>query len=97
MVQEAQDYLSEELTGEIMTIAQQLEKKGFGKAMVIAQQWKEEGLQQGEANILKLQLQHRFGQLSGSHIQRIDSADTQTLFEWAAKILEAKTLEDVFN
>lgn len=97
LVQEAQDYLSEELTGEIMTIAQQLEKKGFEKAMVIAQQWKEEGLQQGEANILKLQLQRRFGQLPSSHIQRIDSADTQTLFEWAAKILEAKTLEEVFS
>lgn len=97
LVQEAQDYLSEELTGEIMTIAQQLEKKGFEKGMIIAQQWKEEGLQQGEATILKQLLQHRFGQLPVSYTQLIANADAKTLLEWAAKVLDAKTLEDVFN
>jgi predicted transposase/invertase (TIGR01784 family) len=100
LVQEAQDYLSEELTGEIMTIAQQLEKKGFEKGMIIAQQWKnegvQEGLQQGEAALLKRLLQRRFGELPFIYTQQIASANTETLLEWGEKVLDAKTLEEIF-
>lgn len=104
LVQEAQHYLSEELTGEIMTIAQQWKEEGIQKGlqqgMIIAKQWKEEGvqkgLQQGEIALLKRQLQRRFGELPFIYAQRIANANAETLLEWGDKILDAKTLEEVF-
>lgn len=112
LVQEAQRHLSHELTGEIMTIAQQWEKRGFEKGMTIAhqwekrgfekgmtitQQWKEEGLQQGEAVILKRLLQRRFGKVPARYVQRIAKADAQTLLFWSEKIFDAQTLEEIFK
>ncbi len=51
LVQEAQHYLSHELQGEIMTIAQQWEQEGIQKGlqqgMTIAHQWEQEGIQKG--------------------------------------------------
>ncbi len=51
----------------------------------------------GEATLLKRQLQRRFDKIPSEYIQRIAQADAQTLLEWGEKILDAKTLEDVFN
>ena len=55
------------------------------------------GVQQGEAAILTRLLQRRFGKLPTKYAQRIAQADAQTLLEWGEKILDAKTLDDVFN
>lgn len=101
LVQEAQRYLSPKLTGEIMTIAQQWQEEGLKKGMVIAQQWKEEGvqqgLQQGEAAVLKRLLQRRFGEIPFIYVQRINQADIETLLYWSERILDAKTLDEVFR
>ncbi len=105
LVQEAQHYLSHELQGEIMTIAQQWEQQGIQKGlqqglhqgMTIAQQWKEEGLQQGEAVLLIRLLQRRFGKLPAIYVERIAQADAQTLLHWGDNVLDARTLDDVFN
>ncbi len=158
LVQEAQHYLSHELKGEIMTIAQQWEEEGFKRGMTIAEQWKEEGfkrgmtiaeqwkeegfkrgmtiaeqwkeegfkrgmtiaeqwkeegfkrgitiaeqreqegIQKGEAALLTRLLQHRFGNnIPLAYAQRVAQADAQTLLQWGENILDAKTLDDVFN
>jgi hypothetical protein len=133
LVQEAQYYLSHELQGDIMTIAQQWKQEGKQEAMVIAYQWKEEGLnqgmqqgmqqglhegmqqglhqgmqqglhqgmqqgmQQGEAAVLKRLLQRRFGEVPVIYVQKIDNAGAETLLDWSERILDAKTLEDVFK
>ena len=86
LIREAQDHLSETLRGEIMTIAQRWEEKGVQK-----------GMQQGEATILQYQLQKRFGDLPAIYTQRIADADPTKLLYWAGKVLDAKTLADVFN
>ncbi len=54
-------------------------------------------MQEGEAAILKRQLQRRFGELHSTYAQRIAQADAQTLLHWGENILDAKTLDDVFN
>lgn len=94
-------YLSQELTGEIMTIAQQWEQEGIKKGMAIAHQWKEEALregrQEGEAILLKRQLMRRFGNIPSHYEKRINYSDSETLLLWGEKILEAKTIEDVFE
>lgn len=91
----------EEGRQEVMTIAKQWEaeglQKGLQKGMIIAKQWKEEGRQEGEARLLQFQLQRRFGSIPSRYVQRIETADTNTLLYWAGELLDAETLEDVFD
>ena len=69
------------------------------------QQWKEEGLAEGRAEggrlvaakILKSQLRQRFGDLSGSVIERIDRADVEMLERWAQKILDGSSIEGILQ
>jgi flagellar biosynthesis/type III secretory pathway protein FliH len=61
------------------------------------EQGKQEGVLEGEINILSRQLKRKFSPLSTNYQQRLKSADAQTLMRWAERILEAKTLEDVFQ
>ena len=65
---------------------------------------KAEGLAAGEAKgkaegkaetLLKL-LSHRFGRLPGDVQGRVREADPETLDSWALRILDAKSLTDVF-
>ncbi len=85
LVQEAQRYLSPELQGEIMTIAQQWEAEGIQK-----------GIQKGEAAMLMRQIRHRFGEVPKPITQQISKADPQTLLIWGEKVLDATNLEEIF-
>lgn len=51
----------------------------------------------GEADIFSLLLEHRFGPLSPKIQQRIASADSTTLRLWAKRLLDAKSLDDVWG
>ena len=68
-------------------------EQGLEKGMV---KGLEKGLKQGEAGLLKRLLQRRFGHLSKSIEQRIDLASPAELEIWSERILDAKTLEDIF-
>ncbi|MHA7881203.1 MAG: Rpn family recombination-promoting nuclease/putative transposase [Saccharospirillum sp.] len=57
----------------------------------------EQGISQGERTLLKKQLIRRFGPLSQQAIARIESAPSAQLELWAENLLDAKTLEDVFD
>ena len=57
----------------------------------------QQGLQQGEANVLRRQLTRRFGALPSWAEQRLGQAGEAELESWADRILEAQTLEDVFR
>ncbi len=59
-------------------------------------QWKQEGHHEREAAVLLRQLQRRFGKLSNKTREKIAKADLPTLEEWSLRILDAKSLEDVF-
>ena len=65
------------------------------------QEWKREGLQegrqQGQANLLKLLLIQRFGELPGWAQARLSSATTKELEQWGKRLLEASTLEEIFG
>ncbi|MEE8584795.1 MAG: transposase, partial [Acidobacteriota bacterium] len=62
---------------------------------------REEGLQQGirlgEARLLEQQLRQKFGKPSKTLRDRISNADSQTLSEWADRVLTAETLDQVLN
>ncbi len=85
-LQGVKDYLSKELRGEIMTLAQQFIKQG-----------QEQGIQQGEVAFMTRLLKHRFRKIPEAYLARIEQADAETLLLWGEKILEANTLEEIFE
>ncbi len=93
LVQEAQRYLSSELRGEIMTIAQQWQAEGVQKGI---EQGIEQGIQKGEAAMLISLLRHRFGEVPKSVAQKISKANAQTLLLWGEKVLDAANLREIF-
>ena len=56
----------------------------------------EKGLGYERALVNKL-LVRRFGDLSSSILQKLEQADPNTLLSWGEKILDAKTIEEVFG
>ena len=61
------------------------------------QQWLEQGRQEGEVNLLKSLARHRFGDLPHWAVERLDRADVGTLERWSHRLLDAESLEDVFE
>ena len=57
----------------------------------------QQGLQQGKAEILKRQLEKRFGALPAPILDRVHKASASELDDWAEKLLDAGTLEEVFE
>jgi hypothetical protein len=59
------------------------------------QQWLLEGEKRGEAALLLRQLERRFGILPASARERVLAADTVLIEEWALRLLEATSLDEV--
>lgn len=57
----------------------------------------EQGIGQGQANLLYVLVQQRFGPVSPEIEARIRSAHPDQLEQWALLILDARCLEDVFG
>lgn len=87
-------HLSEETGRKIMSLAQQHTEQGRQEGR---QEGIQQGIQRGERTILLRQLQRRFGILSGHYQKLLDQADDEQLLDWSDRVLEAKTLEDIFK
>jgi predicted transposase/invertase (TIGR01784 family) len=53
--------------------------------------------QKGEATVITRQLKHRFHDVPESYLTRIKQADEETLLSWSDKILDAQSLEEIFE
>ena len=73
-----------------MTLAQELIQRGQHQGI-------QQGIHQGEAAVITRQLKRRFRQVPASYLTRIEQADAETLLSWSDKILDAKSLEEVFE
>ena len=62
-----------------------------------AEYLRQEGRQEGERTVLERQLQRRFGVLTPEITEKLSEASSTELENWAEKVLDAKTLEDVFD
>jgi hypothetical protein len=73
---------------ESMTLAQQFEQQGQQK-----------GIHQGEAAVITRLLKRRFQlrQIPDSYLARIEQADAETLLLWSDKILDAQSLQEIFE
>jgi hypothetical protein len=56
---------------------------------------REEGVAEGQANLLIKQLELRFGPLAEAMCTRVRSASAELLDTWAERVLTAPTLDDV--
>jgi hypothetical protein len=92
--------------GEIMGFAQYYraegEQLGIKKGIVIGQEQGiekgiEKGIPQGEAQILRRQLTRRFGPLPEWVETKLTESSTEQLEHWADRILEAESLDAVFQ
>ncbi|MCY4563692.1 MAG: DUF4351 domain-containing protein [Gammaproteobacteria bacterium] len=57
----------------------------------------EQGRVEGERVVLERQLKRRFGLLSPEVAARLEQASVADLETWAENVLDAPTLDDVFN
>ena len=58
---------------------------------------KQQGIEQGERTLLRRQLRRRFGLLPPEADERIGRASTRDLESWAENVLDAGTLDEVFD
>ena len=61
------------------------------------QQGMQKGMQKGTTQVLVLQLEKKFGELSPESLQRLNDANEEQVMEWSENILSAQTLGDVFG
>lgn len=61
------------------------------------QEGRQKGRQKGELNLLIRQLTRRFGPLDVATQQRLNQASSDELEHWADNILDAGTLDGVFD
>ena len=61
------------------------------------QQGMRQGRIEGERALLERQLRRRFGFLSPEVAERLDQASAADLETWAENVLDAPTLDDVFE
>jgi len=57
----------------------------------------QQGVQQGEARVLLKQLELKFGAISDTVRERIQTTDTDTLLVYLERILTAETLDEVLQ
>ena len=92
--QAVEKHLSPTLRGEVMTLAQQLiqvgEKKGITRGIT-------QGISLGKTELMIRQLKRRFKRIPKNYLVRLEQADAETLSTWGERIIDAKTLKEVFE
>jgi len=69
----------------VMSTAQELIDQGV-----------KQGVQQGQRELLEMQLREKFGKLARTVVDRLGTASGDDLQTWAKRMLSAKRLDDVF-
>jgi hypothetical protein len=62
-----------------------------------SKQWREEGWQEGRADLLARQLERKFGVLDPEVRERIAHADSSRIVTWGERVLTAQSLEEIFR
>lgn len=86
---ELQSCLETTLGAKKMTLGQLLRAEGHEIGL-------QEGINQGESEMLVRQLKRRFYEVPANYLTKIKQANGETLLLWGERVLDAKTLEEVF-
>lgn len=64
-------------------------------------EWEQRGLKkgrlEGEAQMLARMLEKRFGPLTDQQLERIRSADEDTLWAWSDRVFQADSIDEVLD
>jgi hypothetical protein len=60
-------------------------------------QWQQEGRRSGGAELLLRQTERKFGPLAKHDRMRIELATAERVFDWGERLVEARSLEEVFR
>jgi predicted transposase YdaD len=82
------------LADRIQEWGEEFQRKGLQKGR---QEGRQEGRREGEAHLLLHLLASRFGDLPQSVQERVQQADVSQLERWGERLLDARTLEDLFG
>ncbi len=105
-LQKADQYLTDELRGAAMTLAQQFEKRGLEKGIQQGlqqgiqqgmQQGMQQGLLEGEKMVLLRQIQRRFGEVPAQFRSQMEKANAETVLKWADAFVDAYSIEEIFE
>lgn len=88
-----QQGLSIPIKEELMTMAEQLIQQGIQLGIQAVQR----GIQQGMTTFLLRLLKQKFIIIPESYQQKIEQANTDMLLTWGDRILDAKSLEEIFK
>lgn len=85
----------------VMTCAERIRQQAVAEGREV---WRNEGLrlglkqglQQGQIELLRNLLEHRFGPLPEAQRQRLTEGSTHDFERWSRALLDARTLADVF-
>ncbi|WP_446009150.1 DUF4351 domain-containing protein [Candidatus Electrothrix sp.] len=58
---------------------------------------RQEGVKEGESTLLLRLLEHKFGKVSEKYHLIVQSADTDSLQEYAERVLTATTMSEIFE
>nr|WP_274601280.1 DUF4351 domain-containing protein [Halorhodospira halophila] len=61
------------------------------------QERRQEGRLEGEAKMLARMLERRFGPLNNQQLERIRSADEDTLWAWSDRVFQADSADEVLD
>jgi hypothetical protein len=82
--------IEEEKHVEYITTAERIGiKKGLERGY-------EQGMVRGEARVLHRLLLQKFGTIPDCYLEKIEKANSEKLLSWAARLLQAKTIQEVF-
>ncbi len=63
----------------------------------IHERGRQEGLQEGMTQLLQMQLERRFGELSSAIRHRLEVATQEQRLRWAQQLLEVRTIDELFD
>jgi hypothetical protein len=73
------------------------ESRAQGTLLDWTRQWQDEGRRQGGAELLLRQTERKFGPLEKHDRMRIELAPSERLLDWGERLVEARSLEEVFR
>jgi recombination-promoting nuclease RpnB len=90
IIERLTEFLPQETTDTIMTLAQALETKGRQRGI-------QKGRQEGQVLILERLLQKRFGETAVSYFPTVEKTPESSLDDLMDKILKAETIDDLLK
>jgi len=83
-------HLPKSVENTTMTLADQLRHEGMQQGIL-------QGMRKGEYELFKRQLQRKFSNIEQKYYTLIEGSNADDLLNWGERLIDAKTIEDIFT